>query len=211
MTEFDVFFDGQCLPGFGQQEVRQNLQELFKANDAVLDLLFSGDEQKVKGGLNEARAKRYASALRKAGAKPLVRRKAIIQPSHVSSDPLTFQRPASSKGFDLSPAGSLILRPDEKPKVNSVKINTDHLNALEPGVYSAPPESLIAQVPNTNHLRISNNSEAMGRVTLPAKRFNLNAYQLAPEGCDLSEFARPSLPTLEPILELTLTPMTKTP
>ncbi|WP_438984042.1 hypothetical protein [Aequoribacter sp.] len=209
MTEFDVYFDGQCLPGFEQQEVRENLQELFKANNAILDLLFSGKEQKVKGGLNEAGAKRYASALRKAGAKPLVRKRAIAQSSRTSSDPRTFQRPTNSGVFDLSPPGSLILRPEERPKVAAIRVNTEHLNALEPGVYNAPPEPQTGEVPNTNHLRISNNSEPMGRVILPAKRFNLSAYQLAEEGHDLSEFARPSLPTVEPMLELDLAPMTE--
>ena len=207
MTEFDVFFDGQCLPGFEQQEVRENLRELFKAQDAVLDLLFSGKEQKVKGSLNEAGAKRYASALRKAGAKPLVRKKVVIQPSSINSDVKAFARPLDSGAFDLSPAGSLILRPDEKPKIKAVKVNTDHLNALEPGVYSAPQEPPSVELPNINHLRITESSEPMGRVVLPAKRFNLSAYQLADEGHDLSEFARPSLPTVEPTLELDLAPL----
>jgi hypothetical protein len=207
MTEFDVFFDGQCLPGFEQQEVRENLQELFKANDAILDLLFSGKEQKVKGGLNEAGAKRYASALRKAGAKPLVRKRAVVQSSRTNSDPGAFKRSTNAGAFDLSPVGSLILRPDEKPKITPLQVKTDHLDALEPGVYSAPQEEAITELPNTSHLRISNNSEPLGRVILPAKRFNLSAYQLADEGLDLSEFARPSLPMVEPTLELDLAPM----
>ena len=210
MTEFDVFFDGQCLPGFEQQEVRENLQALFKASNEIMDLLFSGKEQKVKGGLDEAGAKRYASALRKAGAKPLVRKKPSIQPSRVNSDAATFKRPANTGTFDLSPAGSMILRPEEKPEVIPVKVNTDHLNALEPGVYPEPADIPVADVPATNHLRISDNYEPMGRVILPAKRFNLSAYQLAEEGHDLSEFARPLLPTVEPMLELDLAPITET-
>jgi hypothetical protein len=102
------------------------------------------------------------------------------------------------------------LRPEEKPKVIPVRVNTDHLNALEPGVYNELPETPVTAVPATNHLRISDNYEPMGRVILPAKRFNLSAYQLADEGHDLSEFARPSLPQVEPTLDLGLAPITET-
>jgi hypothetical protein len=207
MTEFDVFFDGQCLPGFEKFEVRENLNELFKANDAILDLLFSGKEQKVKGGLNEARAKRYASALRKAGAKPLVRKRVTSQPAIQTTQLPAFSRPVEASEFELSPAGSLILRLEEKPKVHTVYVSTEHLVALEPGVYAVRDDGPIAHVPSVNHLRLSESIEPMGRVNLPPKRFNLSAYQLAKEGDDLSEFARPSLPTVEPTLEFNLEPL----
>ena len=207
MTEFDVFFNGQCLPGFEQDEVRNNLGELFKANDTILDLLFSGKEQKVKGGLNEAQAKRYASALRKAGAKPLIRKR-VVTPPTTSARPASVFKPTGVAGiFDLSPVGSLILRPEEKPKVTPVRVTTDHLNALEPGVYTPTEKAVITDLPDTTHLRLSNSSDPMGRISFPPKRFNLSAYQLVGEGHDLSEFARPSLPTVEPMLDLELAPL----
>lgn len=69
---FDVSFKGELLPGFELDQVRQNLGQLFKANEAQLNKLFSGQLCSVKKDVDKATALKYQQALKKAGAKPLI-------------------------------------------------------------------------------------------------------------------------------------------
>jgi hypothetical protein len=206
MRRYNIFYQGQCLPGFTQAEVRENLADLFKANAAILDKLFSGSEQKVKGGLDEGGAKRYASALRKAGAKPIIRE--VGSPAQSRGDPPsesreTIARATGESAFDLSPIGSPILAEHERPSVTPQQIDTRHLSALNPGQYTLP-DRYAPEPPNVAHLSLSADTSPAGYPTLPTRKINTLGLSLAPDGADLSEFARPDLPTVEPSIHLEL-------
>ncbi len=206
MRRYNIFYQGQCLPGFTQAEVRENLADLFKANGKVLDKLFSGLEQKVKGGLDESGAKRYASALRKAGAKPIIRE--IDTPSQTkgassSSARESTARAISALSLNLSPIGTPILAEHERPRVPPQLIDTRHLSALEPRQYTLP-ERCTPEPPNVTHLSLSADTSPAGYPTLPARKINTLDLSLAADGADLSEFARPELPTVEPSIHLEL-------
>lgn len=200
MRRYNIFYQGQCLPGFTQAEVRENLADLFKANATVLDKLFSGSEQKVKGGLDDGGAKRYASALRKAGAKPIIRE--VGAPAKSRSDPPsgsrgTTARASGDSALDLSPIGTPILAEHERPSVMPQQIDTRHLSALNPGQYTLPART-APEPPNVAHLTLSADTSPAGYAALPARKVNTSGLSLAPSGSDLSEFARPQLPTVEP-------------
>ncbi len=68
MQTFEVVFSGQTLPGAEPQQVRQGLQRLFKASDAVLEQFFSGRRIVVKRDLDAAGAEKYRLAFEQAGA-----------------------------------------------------------------------------------------------------------------------------------------------
>jgi hypothetical protein len=206
MRRYNIFYQGQCLPGFTQAEVRENLADLFKANGKVLDKLFSGLEQKVKGGLDESGAKRYASALRKAGAKPIIRE--IDTPSQTkgassSSARESTARATGTSSLNLSPIGTPILAEHERSSTPPQQIDTRHLSALEPGQYTLP-ERCTPEPPNVTHLSLSADTSPAGYPPLPTREINTLGLALAPDGVDLSEFARPELPTIEPSVHLEL-------
>lgn len=203
MRRYNIFYQGQCLPGFTQAEVRENLADLFKANGNVLDKLFSGLEQKVKGGLDESGAKRYASALRKAGAKPIIREIDTPSQSKDTSSRESTARTAGASSLNLSPIGTPILAEHERPSAPPQQIDTRHLSALNPGQYTLP-DRCSPEPPNVSHLSLSADTSPAGYPTLPTRKINTLGLSLAPDGADLSEFARPELPTVEPSIHLEL-------
>lgn len=71
---FDVFFSGICLPGQDPAEVRERVRRSFKASDAQLALLFSGQPVPVKKGLDMEAAGKYRAAFREMGALVTIRR-----------------------------------------------------------------------------------------------------------------------------------------
>jgi hypothetical protein len=65
--EFDIIFRGDIVFGHQLADVKQRLQQLFKADAAKVDALFSGRPVPLKRGLDLASAEKYKEALTRAG------------------------------------------------------------------------------------------------------------------------------------------------
>lgn len=65
---FDIVFRGDILPGKNLVEVKQRLAQLFKADEAKINQLFSGAAVPLKRNLEKAVADKYVAALNQAGA-----------------------------------------------------------------------------------------------------------------------------------------------
>jgi hypothetical protein len=65
---FDVVFRGRLMEGQDPAQVRRKVARLFKANEAQLQRLFSGNPVSVKKGVDMETASRYRLAFREAGA-----------------------------------------------------------------------------------------------------------------------------------------------
>lgn len=68
MQKFEVVFSGQIAPGADVQQVRQGIQRLFNASEAVLEQFFSGRRIVVKRELDAAAAEKYRQAFAQVGA-----------------------------------------------------------------------------------------------------------------------------------------------
>jgi len=66
--QFDIIFRGDIVFGHQLADVKVRLQQLFKADAAKVDALFSGRPVPLKRGLDLASAQKYKEALVKAGA-----------------------------------------------------------------------------------------------------------------------------------------------
>jgi hypothetical protein len=66
--EFDIIFRGDIVFGHQLSDVKMRLQQLFKADAAKVDALFSGRPIPLKRGLDQASAEKYKEALIRAGA-----------------------------------------------------------------------------------------------------------------------------------------------
>jgi len=66
--QFDIIFRGDIVLGHQLTDVKMRLQQLFKADAAKIDALFSGKPVPLKRGLDQASAQKYKDALVKAGA-----------------------------------------------------------------------------------------------------------------------------------------------
>lgn len=66
--DFDIIFRGDIVFGHQLADVKLRLQQLFKADAAKVDALFSGRPVPLKRGLDLASAEKYKEALTRAGA-----------------------------------------------------------------------------------------------------------------------------------------------
>lgn len=65
---FDIYFSGKVIDQDQLPEVRQKIGKLFKASEAVLDKLFSGQPTKIKKAVDMDTAIKYRVKFREAGA-----------------------------------------------------------------------------------------------------------------------------------------------
>ncbi|RYZ83522.1 MAG: hypothetical protein EOO68_32850, partial [Moraxellaceae bacterium] len=61
--QFDIIFRGDIVFGHQLMDVKARLQQLFKADAAKVDALFSGRPVPLKRGLDIASAQKYKDAL----------------------------------------------------------------------------------------------------------------------------------------------------
>ncbi len=65
---FEVTFSGKIEEGKDLESVRQLISKIFKADEARLEKMFSGQRVMIKRQANEATANKYRAAFKKAGA-----------------------------------------------------------------------------------------------------------------------------------------------
>jgi hypothetical protein len=161
--QFDVFFRGDIVAGQAVVEVKERLAGLFKLEAAQVEQLFSGRPTAIRRNLDEASAKKYEQALLKIGALAELRpvkveeapaAQAVAETSSVKPP----AEPANSDdGLSLAPAGSDVLRPDERSTVAAVEVDVSAL-ALEPGggelLHDEEKRSVEAAEVDTSHLEV---------------------------------------------------------
>lgn len=113
-TEFDIIFRGDIVIGQQLADVKARLQQLFKADAARIEQLFSGRPVPVKRKVSAAEAEKYRAVLLKAGARVDVRP--------------TAAQPSPGSSLTLAPVGVLLLRPSERQAVETVEIDTDAIS-----------------------------------------------------------------------------------
>lgn len=118
---YDIFFAAQLIDDFDEATVRNNITQLFKANDAALEKLFSGKPQLIKRGVDKAGAIKYKAAMQKAGAVARIRKHAQ------AGDPTPAPRPAAPvpddvnlpSSSDIAPAAGSPASADKKSAAGS--------------------------------------------------------------------------------------------
>lgn len=100
-NSFEVVFEGKLMAGAQEQQVKQNIARMFKADDAKLATLFSGRKIVIKAGLDKTTAQKYLQAMKKAGAAAQIRDAAraaepVQEKAPVAKNPASF----ASKDFE---------------------------------------------------------------------------------------------------------------
>lgn len=89
--EFHVVFHGELTGELPHETVKDNLAGLFRLSEERAEALFSGKPVVVKRGIDEATARKFESAFRKAGAVCEIRREgdapATDTPAHATGAP----------------------------------------------------------------------------------------------------------------------------
>jgi hypothetical protein len=207
-TEFDIIFRGDIVFGHQLAEVKLKLQQLFKADAAKIDMLFTGRPVPLKRNLDEMTANKYRDALLMAGAmvevcpsdkspantpvkSPAPARPVPVEPGSgswtlapVGSDLLPANYRSSSPSVQID-SSSLSLRPAEGNLVDAAEVS----NEIQT-VVSAPDLGLAAVGEN-----LVNDDE---KLQLPLVEIELEDWEIAAPGSDL--LAAEERPVVVPVV-----------
>ena len=184
---FDIFFSGKILGDSDPAVVRQKVGEVFNANSAVLDQLFSGNPVKIKKAVDMDTAIKYRVKFRDIGAvvdirpsgqaaPPAASPSATAKPAPVEKDtpvspPVTAaEKSAGPSALDSSLAapGSII---DETPETPPARYATDQfeLGPANQGSLEEFAETVIAApIPDISTLDVSTSDEPLDSTAPPA-------------------------------------------
>jgi hypothetical protein len=115
-NKYDIYFRGENADGYDIETVKTNLAKIFQADDAKIAALFSGKTCLLKKGLDKENALKYQTALKKAGAKIIIKAsQGNATAADKASEPNTAATPAQSPS--LKERLARIAREDaEKPE-----------------------------------------------------------------------------------------------
>lgn len=129
---FDIIFRGDIVFGHQLAEVKLKLQQLFKADAAKIDSLFTGRPVPLKRNLDEATANKYRDALIKAGAMVDVCPSDKSPANAPAKTPPARPAPASEPprgGWTLAPVGADLLPANLRPaRPAPVQVDIDGLS-----------------------------------------------------------------------------------
>lgn len=192
-TEFDIVFRGDIVMGHQLTDVKQRLQQLFKADAAKIDALFTGRPVPLKRNLDEATATKYREVLQKAGARVEICAAGSINfapPAPVAARAPVVPRRAAV--WSLAPVGSFLLAPTERPKLSPVLVDTSRisLRAAEGNLLDAaeqrqaPAAAVVA--PDLDLAEVGENLlREDEHLALPLVEIEVEDWDLADIGADL--------------------------
>ena len=214
---YNIYFSGEVMQGQDPAAVREALGQLFRADEATLDKLFSGKAQSVKRNCDKATALKYKQAMEKAGARPLIKQAeapaerpltaaekiaalAAAPDAGTYSDSSAGQadEPATETAdgdgdFDVAEAGADVLKPEERAEPVVADIDTDHLDvdATVDRLSEEPPPPPPS--PDTSHLSMGEVGEDIPVLDTGVEPLSpdTDALSLSPEGTDFSDCAPP--------------------
>ena len=202
---YDICFSGQVLEGHDAKTVRASLAKLFKADQATLDKLFSGNTQIIKRGCDRATALQYKKAMENAGAQAVFRKSA--QPDKkipgqeatgIPAEPASNTASADTQksGITLAPPQSDVLRDSERQVIVEREVDTSMLQLNEAGslLTSKPPTP--APIVNIDHISVAEVGAEIPNLLSPeaTPAPSSDEIQLAAAGADMGGFAAPAAP-----------------
>lgn len=129
---YQLVFSGEWEAGLDGQSARERARNLFKANDAQLEKMFSGERVVIRNRLDEATAQKYQAAMKKNG---LVAHIEPMQASDQDSGAPRSQTPqddegregeqsAPAAGGEASPSDSVAVEPGDRLPVAGDKVDS---------------------------------------------------------------------------------------
>ncbi|EAQ99402.2 hypothetical protein [Congregibacter litoralis] len=168
---YDIAFAGECLEGKDPQAVRVAVGDLFKADEATLERLFSGTRQRIKRNCDKATALKYQKSLAHVGAKAIITR--ASSPGDAPSGPAATatQGKASTAPLATSTSSSTPSSPSTSPTESAGQEaaspqNADEAFELLPGGSDIlrPEERIVHEDAGVDlsHLSLAEAGETLG-------------------------------------------------
>ncbi len=177
---FEAVFKGRIVTGAEPSRVKSNLARLFKTDATRIEAMFSGKRVVIKRGVDEATARNYQAALRKAGA--------IVEVVNTAAPPVArIPVPAEPPAPSLSMAevGVTLVEPKE---IQEPDIDTSDLSVAEPGVTLVEPREIPEPDIDTSDLSVAEPGVTLVEPReVEAPEYDLSDLEMAPPGTRLSD------------------------
>jgi hypothetical protein len=178
---FEIAFSGQIIEGSDRETVKKNIGQIFKADSARLELMFSGRRVLIKREADEATAAKYRTAFGKAGA--------VCEVRSLSKENSNETEPPEADESGSSPYVSKYPESDQVPQAllnDPLGVSADSIQSLDADI--APVGS-----PMQHHI-----------TETPEPSFDLGGLEVAPVGSTLSPATKQDLPKMPDTSGLTL-------
>ncbi|MCH7880932.1 MAG: hypothetical protein IIB69_05000 [Proteobacteria bacterium] len=177
---FEVAFSGQIVDGTNPEEVKTRIRKMFKADDAKIATLFSGNRVIIKKNIDQLTATKYKAALFQAGA---VCEIISMSAGGAAASPAPAQQagevPASPSAQKSEPAPA----PTETPDVS---IETGDWGEVEPPPQVDPLGITGDQIEDLDATVAPVGSAVLDKIEeMPEPQFDLSEFDIAPVGSDL--------------------------
>lgn len=213
-SEFDIIFRGDIVLGHQLAEVKLRLQQLFKADTAKIDTLFTGRPVPLKRNLDHPTATKYREALLKAGAmvelcpsdkSPANAPRQLVAPTRgqaVADSPVASAPQPEHSRWTLAPVGADLLPAAARPAAPpppAVDTSNLSLRAAEGNLVDATemaPTPIAAVVaPDLGLAAVGEDLlNAAEKLALPLVEIEVDDWEIAAVGSDLlTEEERPVL------------------
>lgn len=178
---FEIAFSGQIIEGYDRETVKKQIGQIFKADPARLEQMFSGRRVIIKREADEATSTKYRSAFKKCGAVCEVR---ALKKEHAEEDSQSSAHKPDSEAYVSKYPES-----DQVPQAllsDPLGISADSIPSLDADI--APVGSpMLDHPPET-----------------PEPSFDLDGLEVAPVGSTLSQSANQEPPTIPDTSGLTM-------
>ena len=165
---YEVAFSGGIADGADPVQVKVNIGKMFKADQAKLNQLFSGNRVVIKKNIDQQTAMKYQSAMKKAGAICEVKQlTATKSPSTTQATPASLK--SSAAGRVSKPSASASANVIPAPDTDPLHITGDQISDLSASI--APLGSDVQDV----------------KPDIPEPVLDLAGLSMAPPGTDLEQ------------------------
>lgn len=212
---YDIYSTGQLVNAADPAQTRAALARLFKTTEDKITHLMAGKPQLIKRGVEKNEALRYKAALYQAGLLVAVKL-AETADSASQTSTATVEKPqgkaeeksagsagetaaAASYAFSLAPAGSDLLRNDEKHSVAARDIDTSAIKLAPAAFFVDTDKTPSPPPPDTTHLTLAAAGSQLGSsdTTAAVATPDISHLTLAEAGALLEEL-KPAVSALNP-------------
>jgi hypothetical protein len=160
---YDLVFSGELVPGFELPQVKKNLQQLFRLDEAKVNALFSGKAIPLKKGVDADAANKYRVAMKKAGARVdlvLVSEAASAAPVKPQSPPPPQPQPVAPVAPAAKESGltTVLGAQPLPPKTARPSIEAPNFGLSAPGAELLRPDERVEAEPvsvDISHLSVA--------------------------------------------------------
>jgi len=203
---YRLVFRGELLEGQHSAVVKKKLGKALNLDGDRLEVLFSGKAVTLKKDADTPTAARFQGLFKEAGARLRILAVSEGSQSDAGSDHAAAASagPSDTSGAmavsgapsvnangapELLPAGSDVLRSDERPAVTAVEIDTSHLK-VQGAVFITEEESTAESAPDVSHLSVADVGVDLGQlsgtISAPVDPNELD-FEVAEVGSDLNQ------------------------